>query len=62
MIKYVLTTEKSVVNLLNDEIVKMSQNTKKAVKYNTIGEAMNNCIKVNRILGSQCCKVVSIEN
>lgn len=61
MLKYVLSTEKCVVNLINNEIVKMSQDTTNVIKYNTIGEAMVDCIQVNKVLGRPCCKVISIE-
>lgn len=61
MIKYILTTEKAVVNLINNEIVKMSQDTTNAIKYNTIGEAMKDASQVNKVLGHFCCKVISIE-
>lgn len=60
MIKYVLTTETAIVDLV-DGNVKMHQNQAKAIKYNTIGEAMADCVKVNKVIGYPCCKIVSVE-
>lgn len=65
MLKYIISSGKSVVAEIIDkdqfEGVKVSNDSAKAISFNTIGEAIKKAIKVNNILGTNAYKAIGLE-
>lgn len=65
MTKYIISSGTSIVNeiLENQEFVavKISNKPSEAVQFNTIGDAMREASKVNKILGSAAYRAAPIE-
>lgn len=63
MIKYIITSGTSVVNeLLEQDFTAVRLTTKASpIHFDKIGEAMVAADKVNKILGTTCFRVVSVE-
>lgn len=59
MIKYVISSGHSVITKLTDTEAIFSNITDKALKFDTIGEAMRIAAKVNDLLGSSTFKVIN---
>lgn len=65
MIKYIISSGTSVVSELlemgQSTAVKITNEADKAISFNTIGEAMLNASKVNKILGTHGYRAMPIE-
>lgn len=65
MIKYIISSGTSVVSeILETEqvtAVKVTNEADKALSFNTIGEAMLNASKVNKIIGAHSYRAITIE-
>ncbi len=65
MTKYIISSGASVVCEISEmeqsTAVKVTNETDKAISFDTIGEAMLNASKVNEILGTHGYRVMSIE-
>lgn len=65
MIKYIISSGTSIVNELleNQEYVavRITNNPSEAIRFDTIGDAMREASKVNKILGSSTYRALSVE-
>lgn len=63
MEKYVITTENVAINMFSEDANGISfeaSNKHKPIKFDKIGEAMNVASKINKLIGSNSFKVVTI--
>lgn len=65
MIKYIISSGTSVVceliEMKQSTSIKVTNEADNALSFNTIGEAMFNASKVNKILGTHGYRVMSVE-
>ena len=65
MIKYAITTGKSVITDVLDadkySAVKLSNNIEEAILFDKIGDAISAASKINDILGNPVCSAVSVQ-
>lgn len=61
--KYIISSGTSVVSKIIEEessYTAITDNPSSAKSYDTFGDAMNDCIKVNNLIGSSSFKVMTI--
>lgn len=63
--KYIISSGTSIISeiyfTLGESKIVITDNSDKALKYNTFGDAMKDCIKINNLIGKDIFKVMSIE-
>lgn len=59
--KYVISSGKSVISDIRSEGFVVNSDSQQGLKYDTFGDAMKECVKVNDLIGKSTFKVMPIE-
>lgn len=61
MIKYTITSGKSIIESFNDTDVKITKDINKALLFDKIGDAIATASQVNKTINSNIYRIISIE-